>query len=179
MKKFLIVCGQEGAGKTTFASTINSHADKCAALDAEEVGQVNPWVFDDAFVRLLFDNVLDVVHNFFEHDYEKVVAGSFINTREDFDNFRKELKYDPEIYILILRASKEVRDKRRLARKNKPTDQEMMDWVDENYSFEKTLQTLIDTPHEGVYQLIEVDNSNVTNEQAIEEVKKKIPDFFN
>ena len=67
MKKLLIVCGEEGAGKTTFASNINTHADKCAALDAEEVGQVNPWVFDDAFVSLLFDNVLDVVHSSFPH----------------------------------------------------------------------------------------------------------------
>ena len=174
MKKLLIVCGQEGSGKSTFAKKIVPHLENGAAFDAENLAQVHPFEFDESFQNLVIDNSLGLIHNFYEYGYERVVGGSFLNDRKWFDIFRSKLKYDPEISILMLGASKGERDMRRAARERKST-KEMMDWMDEKYP---PYTDLKDSQASGGYEYIEIDNSDIAVEESIARLKELIPGFF-
>ncbi len=174
MKKLLIVFGDEGAGKSTFAKRIVPHLKNGASFDAENILQVNPFEFNSQFIELGIANSLDLIHNFFEAGYERVVAGSFINTREQFDTFKSQLKYDSEIYVLQLVADKSIRDNRRLNRE-KPTNQEQMDWMDKTWP---TSSSLKEMAGDGVYTFFKLDNGGQTIEQGIETVKQNLSGFF-
>src|ERR1035437_9011502 len=101
MKKLLIVCGPEGVGKSTLAKKIGPHINNGAAIDTENLAQVFPFIFNDTFNNLIIDNTLDIIHNFYEYGYERIVAVSFVNDLLWFDVFKSKLKYDPKIYILM------------------------------------------------------------------------------
>lgn len=174
MKKLLIVCGDEGAGKSTFAKKIVPFLKNGASFDAENILQVNPFEFNKKFIKLAIANSVDLIHNFFEAGYEQVVAGSFISTREEFDVFNSQLAGDPEIYILQLTAEKFVRDDRRLKRE-KPTDQKQMDWMDINWP---TSNSLAETAGDGSYSFFRLDNSELPIDQAIQKVKEGLSGFF-
>src|SRR3989344_6697321 len=174
MKKLLIVCGQEGSGKSTLSKKIVPHLKNGASFDAENTVQVSPFEFNEAFQSLVIDNSLDLIHNFFEYGYEQVVGVSFLNDRKWFDIFRSKLKYDPQIYILMLSASKAERDMRRLTREKKST-KEMMDWMDNKYP---PYTDLKDSQKTGDYIYIEIDNSNIGMADSIAKLKELIPDFF-
>lgn len=174
MKKLLIICGQEGSGKSTLAKKIVPHINNGAAFDTENIAQVYPFEFNNNFQNLIIDNTLDLIHNFYEYGYERVVAGSFILDRGWFDIFRLKLKYDPTIYIVMLGATKSQRDMRRLTREKKST-KEMMDWMDNKYPADTTLK---DSQKTGNYTYIEIDNSNIPVEESIIKIKELIPDFF-
>lgn len=60
----VIVVGQEGAGKSTTVRALVEATPWSAQIDAEDVGTVNPWQMDDAFLRLLWKNVADLTRNF-------------------------------------------------------------------------------------------------------------------
>lgn len=48
-----------------------------AQIDAEDIGEVNPWQMDDAYLRMLWKNVTDLTRNFWSAGYPTVIAGSF------------------------------------------------------------------------------------------------------
>ncbi|HCG02046.1 MAG TPA: hypothetical protein DEV93_16070 [Chloroflexi bacterium] len=48
-RRLLIIVGQEGTGKSTLTRALVPHVQPGAAIDAEDVGQVNPWQWNDAF----------------------------------------------------------------------------------------------------------------------------------
>lgn len=56
-RSLIVVTGQEGAGKTTIMRGLLPYARDAAKVDAEDVGQVNPFVMDEAFLRLLWNNM--------------------------------------------------------------------------------------------------------------------------
>lgn len=174
IKKLLIIGGDEGAGKSTLAKKIVPHINNGAAFDAENLVQIFPFEFNNTFQNLVIDNSLDLIHNFYEYGYERVVAGSFVNDRNWFDIFRSKLKYDPQIYFLMLVVPKPERDIRRLTREKKST-KEMMDWLDNKYPPDTTLR---DSQKTGDYTYVEIDNSNISIEDSIAKLKELIPDFF-
>ncbi|MEJ7838266.1 MAG: hypothetical protein WKF81_05575 [Thermomicrobiales bacterium] len=55
----IIIVGQEGAGKSTTIRALLDATPSSAQIDAEDVGQVNPWQFDESFLHLLRANVAD------------------------------------------------------------------------------------------------------------------------
>ncbi len=60
----VIIMGQEGAGKSTTVRALVKAIPGSAQIDAEDVGEVNPWQMDDAYLRLLWTNVADLTRNF-------------------------------------------------------------------------------------------------------------------
>lgn len=137
MQTLIIICGQEGAGKSTLAKAITAHLKNGASFDAENILQVNPFNFDNAFKALAIRNSVDLIHNFYDAGYETVVAGSFISDRQGYDVFRKLLRGNPQIYIVMLGATKQTRDDRRLKRE-KPTTKEWRDELDLKYPPDRT-----------------------------------------
>ena len=172
MKKLLIICGQEGTGKSTLSKAILPYLNNGAAFDAENILQVNPFEFDAKFKQLAIDNTSVLINSFFRHGYERVIAGSFINDRTDYDSFKTRLEYNPKVFIVMLIASQDVRDKRRIER-SKPTTKEWRDIADTKAPKD---MTLVQTNDE--YNYCEIDSSELTIKETIAGIKKKIPDFF-
>jgi hypothetical protein len=131
-KNLIIVFGQEGAGKTTIISRLIKYIPYSAQIDAENVGQVNPWVYNEEFLQLLWKNVLDLTQNFWSFGYSTVITGSFLGLYSQYLEFRNLLPPDTHITLIHLFASKAIRDQRR-EKRAKPYNKKKSDWVDENY----------------------------------------------
>jgi hypothetical protein len=174
MPTLVLLCGQEGAGKSTLAKGVTPYLKNGAAFDAENILQVNPFNFNDAFRALAIKNSISLIQNFFEAGFETVVAGSFIGNRDGYDAFRKLLQVDPKIYIVMLNASKVVRDERRITRE-KPTTREWRDDLDRRFPPDRSLY---DSKSSGDYEYIEIDNSELTLAETLKQVCLQIPGVF-
>lgn len=171
-KCLIIIAGQEGAGKTTLVRALLPYVQPGAVIDAEDVGQANPWRWDNAFKNLLWDNVAAIVRNFWRAGYANVIAGSFINDYDDYLQFRSRLDCDVRVYLVHLCASKAARDRRRIARP-KPTSMEWRDDLDRHFPEDTTLQTAA-----ADYQYIRIDNSSLSVEQTVDRITRVLPEVF-
>lgn len=168
-RRLIIVTGQEGAGKTTIVRALLPHVQPGAVIDAEDIGQLNPWTWDDTFKHLLWDNVAALAHNFWQAGYDTVVAGSFINDFGDYQQFRSRLDGDVSIYLVHLCASKQARDERRIAR-SKPSSTESRDDLDQSFPKDTTLGgTAAD------YRYIPINNGSLSVDQTIDQIVRKLP----
>jgi dephospho-CoA kinase len=171
-RRLIIIAGQEGAGKSTIVRALLPHTRAGAVLDAEDVGQVNPCHFDEAFWTLLWDNVAALLQNFWHAGYTTVIAGSFIKDYADYLSFRARLDAGVGIYVVQLCASKPVRDERRIAR-SKPSSQEWRDELDRHFPEDTTLQDAVSD-----YRHIRIDNSALSAAETIAQISQAIPEAF-
>jgi len=174
MQSLLILCGQEGTGKSTVAKAITEYLRNGASFDAENMLQVNPFEFNDEFQALAIKNSIALIHNFYEAGYETVVAGSFIGNRNGYDRFRKLLSGKPNIIVVMLTTSKPVRDDRRIKRE-KPSCPEWRQALDNKYPPDRTLH---DSEATGDYRYLEIDNSTLTLQATIEKLRQFAPGLF-
>lgn len=126
---FLVIVGQEGAGKSTTVRALVKAIPGSAQVDAEDVGEVNPCRMDDPYLRLLWKNVADLTRNFWSAGYRNVVAGSFVSNFDHHRAFRDVLDKPANVYVVQLCATKASRDVRRINR-GKETSEEWRDMVD-------------------------------------------------
>jgi energy-coupling factor transporter ATP-binding protein EcfA2 len=171
-RRLLIIVGQEGTGKSTLTRALVPHVQPGAAIDAEDVGQVNPWQWNDAFKNLLWDNVAALVFNFWQAGYANVIAGSFINDYADFVQFRSRLDGNVGIHLVQLCASRAVRDQRRIARP-KATTKEWRDDLDRRYPEDTTLRGAA-----AEYGYTRIDNSLLSVAQTVAQIKRVLPEIF-
>ncbi len=167
----LIITGQEGSGKTTICRALLEHTCNAARIDAEDLGQTNPWEMNEKFVRLLWKNVIALIRNFVDAGFENIITGSFLNTKTELKRFMPELMIDTHCYVIHLCASKPTRDKRRIQR-GKPTTQEWRDRLDQLYPEDATLK---DT--DG-YRYICIENSTQSIEETIDSIKRALPEIY-
>jgi len=172
LRRLIIITGQEGVGKSTVVRALLADTPRGAQIDAEDVGQVNPWHWDDAFKELLWNNVAALARNFWQADYANVIAGSFINDYADYAQFRGCLDRDVEIYLVHLCASKTARDHRRIERP-KPSSKKWRDELDSSYSEDSTLRDA-----EADFRYIHIDNSLLTIAETIERIRQELPEVF-
>jgi hypothetical protein len=170
--RLVIITGQEGVGKTTIVPALLPYVQPGAVLDAEEVGQVNPWQFDEEFKTLLWDNVAAVVRNFWQAGHTTVVNGSFINDYADFERFRSRLDSDVSVYVVQLCASKLVRDRRRIERP-KASSQEWRDELDRSYPEHTTLGEAT-----AEYRYVRIDNSTLLVADTVDRIRRALPEVF-
>jgi thymidylate kinase len=174
MQKLLIICGQEGVGKSTLIKSLVEHLHHGAVIDAEDLVQVNPWEQNEKFENLVLDNAACIVNNFFKYNYERVVVGSVVRNRKELDLFKTKLTSQPEIYILNLIVSPEILDKRRKQREKEPFTKEFLDWLKTSAPQDATLKE----DSEGNYTYIEINNSNFSVEETIRHLKNTTQNFF-
>ena len=174
-QSLIIVTGGEGAGKTTIMAGLLPHTPRGAKLDAEDVGQVNPFIFDRPFLELLWNNVSNVITNFWAAGYTTVITGSFLegDTHDSYQQFRTRLPEDVAIYLVHLQASRPIRDQRRINRP-KPTSTEWRERVDSSYPDNDT--SLRDNAHD--YRYIAIDNNDHQIQESITAIKTAIPEIY-
>lgn len=101
-----------------------------------------------------------------------VLAGSFLGNLGDYDRFRKFFKRRVNIYMVLLAASKKVRDRRRIER-DKPSTRRLSDMLDEKYPQDTSLASA-----RRDYAYLEIDNSKLSIRKTIEIIKASMPDIF-
>lgn len=171
----ILVTGPEGAGKTTVMSALLRQTPGAAKIDAEDVGQVNPFTFDREFLELLWNNVIAVINNFWASGYETVITGSLLPSDEhgSLQLFRDRLPEDMALYVVHLHAAKPVRDQRRIDRA-KPSSREWRDRVDASYSAD--VGSLRDNA--GEYRYITIDNGDQRIDQTVGLIMAAIPEIY-
>ena len=160
-RNLIIIFGEEGAGKTTTIPRLIKYIPHSAQIDAENVGQVNPWVYNKEFLQLLWKNVLDLTHNFWSFGYNTVVTGSFFGLYSEYLEFKNLLPQDTNITLIHLFASKAVRDHRR-EKRAKPYNKKVSDWIDENYPDDPEF-----SKHADEHHYIRIDTSNLSVDTTI------------
>jgi hypothetical protein len=171
-RRLVIIAGQEGVGKSTVVRALLPRTAHGAQIDAEDVGQVNPWHWDDAFKCLLWNNVAALARNFWDAGYTTVIAGSFINDYPDYAQFRTRVAPDVMIDLVHLCASKATRDRRRIERP-KPSSKEWRDELDRHVPEDVTLG---DTNSD--YRYCRIDTSGLTLADTLERIQRALPDVF-
>ncbi|MFF4620215.1 hypothetical protein [Nonomuraea jabiensis] len=172
VRRLILVSGQEGAGKTTIVRALLPHTPLGARIDAEDLGQVNPCLFDEEFWQLLRSNVAVLVRNYWAAGFENVIAGSFFTTRDDFLRFRDLVPEVDEVYMVQLLVQPDERQHRRLTRA-KRTTQEWRDRVDR---FD-TVDTTIAADQDG-YRYLAVDGTGMTPEETVAVIVREIPEIY-
>jgi len=148
------------------------HTPGGAQVDAEDVGQVHPFHMNDAFMILLWQNVLAVIHNFWRAGYHTVIAGSFVANRAELARFRARLEIEHALYVIHLCASKPARDRRRILRA-KPSTREWRERVDAAYPEDTSFAA-----GHGEYRYVRIDNTALSLEQTVDLIKHAIPEIY-
>jgi cytidylate kinase len=168
----IIIAGQEGSGKSTTVRALLEVTPWSAQIDAEDVGTVNPWQTDDAFIRMLHANVADLTCNFWNAGYQNVIAGSFMSSYSDYCKFRARLDRDANVYVIHLCATKRTRDVRRIERE-KETSKVWRDHVDRVDPEDSTLRR-----SNADYRYVRVDNDALTVAETALTVQRAIPEVY-
>ena len=171
-RRLIVIVGQEGAGKTTIIRALLERTPNGAQIDAEDVGQVNPWSMDAKFLDLLGRNVSALAKNFWAAGYENVLAGSFLDNRVELDRFRTLIAADVEWVVVQLCASKSVRDERRIAR-DKASSPELREMVDAACPEDVTLAS-----GERWYRYLRVDDGDLSVDQTVDEITTALPEIY-
>jgi ABC-type cobalamin/Fe3+-siderophores transport system ATPase subunit len=166
--RLVVVVGQEGVGKSTVVRALLAHLQDGAVLDGEDVGQVNPWVFNDTFRDLHRRNVAAVACNFWAAGYRTVVAGSFLSSLVEFLAFRALVPADVEVTVVHLMARKDIRDRRR-ADRTKQTSQDWRDAVDRADPEDTTLRR-----GDAGYRYIALDTSDLDVAQTVARIRTEV-----
>lgn len=174
MQKLLIVCGQEGVGKSTLLKSLVKQLRHGAVVDVEDLLQVNPWKQNKEFENLALDNAAAIVNNFFKYSYPQVAVGSAVRNRKELDLFKTKLVLQPETYILNLVVFQDILDKRRKQREQEPYTEKFLEWLKTSPQQDSTLKESNDSS----YTYVEIDNEKLSVEETIMQLKKTIPKFF-
>jgi energy-coupling factor transporter ATP-binding protein EcfA2 len=166
----IIIVGQEGAGKSTTVRALVEAIPGSAQIDAEDVGEVNPWQMDDAYLRLLWKNVADLTRNFWSAGYRNVFAGSFLINVDHYWAFRDILNMPANVYVVHLCATKATRDVRRINR-GKETSEEWRDMVDRVDPEDTTFASA-----DADFRYLRIDNDGLAVAESVDVIRRWLPD---
>jgi hypothetical protein len=174
-RRLMLITGQEGVGKSTVIRALLPRLHQGAAIDAEDVGQVNPWIYDDAFRELHRRNVGALVENFWAAGYANVVAGSFFETLTEYRAFRTLLTQEPVAVVVVeLAAAKAERDRRRTTRA-KITNQEWRDLVDRAHRPDESLSR---SGQDAGFRFVSLDTTALDLTATVAQVVAVAPRMF-
>ncbi|MDQ3541887.1 MAG: hypothetical protein M3440_14495, partial [Chloroflexota bacterium] len=142
-----------------------------AQIDAEDVGEVNPWQMDDAYLRLLWKNVADLTRNFWSAGYRTVIAGSFLSNVDHYRAFRDVLNMPANVSVVQLCATKAARDVRRITR-GKETSEEWRDMVDHVDPEDTTFASA-----DADFRYLRIDNDGRTVAETVDIILQWLPDI--
>ena len=166
--KVISINGQAGTGKTTTAKVLLEKLVNSAYISGDALVAVNPFGVNETIDRLVIKNSISLIKNFEQEDYDSVIICGTIGNQKQLDIFLDNLGKDIDMFFVWLRASKEVRHKRKIKRARDESDSpQWFDFIDkiipdiESFNLKR-----------GEY--LEIDTSGKTPEEVAEIIKSKI-----
>ena len=116
MKKFIIINGTMGVGKTTICSKLYKRLDKSVLLDGDWCWMMNPWVVDEENKQMVEDNILHLLKNFMRNsNFEYIIFNWVIHKAEILDAILEKLKdFKFDVYKISLICSESALRERML-----------------------------------------------------------------
>lgn len=128
MKRVIAIGGQGGSGKTAVGKALVLEIKPSAYVGADALMTVNPFEVNEALEDLGLKNALAMISNFHGAGYDLVVLAGLIRNQRVLDELVSQLPPSVQFTFIWLRASKQVRDQRRLRRSRDDADK--VEWVD-------------------------------------------------
>ena len=114
--KVISINGQGGVGKTETSKALLSKLDNSAYISGDALVTVNPFGINEKTNKLGIKNAMSLINNFSEEGYEYVVICGINRNQDQLNSFLNNLNEKIGFLFVWLRASKEVRYKRRVGR---------------------------------------------------------------
>jgi hypothetical protein len=114
LKKFIIIHGAMGVGKTSVCKELNKRLPNSVWLDGDWCMMMNPWTITEANKKVFLDNITYLLNNFLSNPTFEYVIFSWVIPREDMLNYLfKKLSgncFEPVKITLLCEESK-LRDR--------------------------------------------------------------------
>lgn len=105
MKKFIVINGAMGVGKTRICKELNKRLMNSVWLDGDWCMMMNPWNITEANKRMFIDNINYLLRNFLANPSFDYVLFSWVIPREDMINYivkkMKDLEFELKKITLI------------------------------------------------------------------------------
>ncbi|MGN7763367.1 AAA family ATPase [Paenibacillus sp. 22594] len=110
MKKFIVISGTMGVGKTTISKELLESLNNAIWLDGDWCWMMNPWVINEENIRMVENNIIYMLRNFLTNPNFGYVIFSWVLHREDILNSLLERMSDLEFQLVkvSLTCSEEV-----------------------------------------------------------------------
>jgi len=168
--KIISINGQAGTGKTATAKVLLGKLGNSAYISGDALVAVNPFGVNEKTDRLIIKNSISLIKNLEQANYDNVIICGILRNQAQFDSFLNNLGEKADFLFVWLRATKEVRHKRKIKRARDEADNpEWFDFIDkiipdadaESFNLKR-----------GEY--LEIDTSNKTPEEVVKIIKNKI-----
>lgn len=114
--KIISINGQAGTGKTTVAKVLLEKFENSAYVSGDALVAVRPFGVNEKTDRLVIKNSVSLIKNFEQENYDTVIICGTIRNQAQLDYLVNNLNEKTSFLFVWLRASKEIRHKRRLER---------------------------------------------------------------
>ena len=166
--KIISINGQAGTGKTTTAKILLGKLENSAYISGDALVAVNPFGVNEKTDRLVIKNSVSLIKNFEQENYETVIICGILRNQAQLDSFLNNLGEKADFLFVWLRASKEVRHKRKIKRARDESDSpEWFDFIDKIIPDVEAFNL-----KRGEY--LEIDTSDKTPEEVAEIIERKI-----
>ncbi|NUQ57421.1 MAG: hypothetical protein HUT38_02975 [Candidatus Paceibacter sp.] len=166
--KIISINGQGGTGKTTTAKVLLGRFENSAYISGDALVAVNPFGVNEKTDRLVIKNSISLVKNFEQENYGIVIICGIIRNQAQLDSFVNNLNEKTDFLFVWLRASKEVRHKRRVERARDGADNPAeFDFIDKIIPDQDSFSMKFG-------QFLEINTDDKTPEEVAEIIKKEI-----
>lgn len=163
-KKFIIINGPMGVGKSYICKQLNHKLINSVWLDGDWCMMMNPWSLLAENIEMFLDNTIYLLKNFLSNPAFNYVIYSWLFPREDLLNFVIKQVHDGShelIKISLLCSNDKLKERMRIAGRDPNS-------IEKSLVYQEAIRTM-DT--------IKVDTTDLREEDAIEEVLKLIVPF--
>lgn len=166
-QKLIFISGLAASGKTAVGELLHNRLENCARLEADFLILVKPFDLGDKLSGLRNRNVVSMVHNFLDENYENILIIGAVWSQNDLGKFLKEFSVDVySIFVFWLDLSRDSR----LARAAKRQD------VGDNKEWFEKVEASIPTPElplkgKSIFSY-KIEVTNKSSKQIEEEIYK-------
>lgn len=166
--KIISINGQAGTGKTTTAKILLEKFENSAYISGDSLVTVRPFGVNEKTDRLIIKNSISLIKNFEQENYDVVIICGIIRNQTQLDSFINNLNKKTDFLFIWLRASKEVRRKRKM--------ESARDGVDNPSEFDFIDKIIHDHDSFDIKfgRFLEIDTTDKTPEEIAEIIKRKI-----
>lgn len=166
MKQLIFINGTMGVGKTTISKALQSELEHSVFLDGDWCWDANPFVVSEETKEMVKDNIAYMLNNFLKcSEYQYVIFCWVMDEQEIMDDICSRLKQEYQFHGFSLLC-----DKTQLIHQ---LEQDIQRGIRKQDVIERSVAKM---DHYLTLNTIKIDITNVTIDQIVERIKRKLID---